>query len=494
MTGRVAHVLLIVTVLLGACRTSINLPAAQTPSPSSKVQAVAWTDCGGGFQCAKITVPLDYAHPDAGTIDIALNRKPATDPSHRIGSLLMNPGGPGDSGITFLQQGASEFTELNRVFDLVGFDPRGVGQSAPVRCQSPQEEDAYNALDPVLDDPQEKQAAIDADKALAAGCMQRSARVLPFVDTVSVARDLDRIRAALGDEKLTYLGFSYGTSIGEHYANLFPTHVRAIVLDSPLDPTVSPNDMAYAQVVNVQHNLEAWVADCRSRQTGANKCLYAQTGDPGTKLTNFLNGLDVTPMRVGSRLLTHGLGLTGVLWPGLYYASAWGDLDQALTLAEQGNGSLLLEFTDLLYDRHADGTYDNTVDANLAISCLDYPPSTDIASYDALGPKFAAASPLYGPVYQYSNLQCAFWPVKATGKPGPLTDQGAPPILIVAGTDDPATPIEWAKSVNQQLAGSVLLTRQGQGHISYDESACAKADEIGYLERLTLPAAGAVCT
>lgn len=492
MTSRVARVLVLVTVLIAGCTPGISLGRhATTPSPQSKLN---WTDCGNGFQCANVTVPLDYSHPDRGTIEIAVNRKPATEPSHRIGSLLMNPGGPGASGIQFVQDSAGEFAELNRVYDLVGFDPRGVGQSDPVRCQSPQQEDQNNALDTVLDDPQEKQAVIDADKAIAAGCMQRSSRILPYIDTQSVARDLDAIRAALGDPKLSYLGFSYGTFIGEWYAHLFPTRVRAMVLDGVIDPTVSANDMAYAQVANLEMNLQAWIADCRSRKTGSNPCMYAQTGDPGTKLVDFLNGLDSNPMHVGNRLLTHGLALQGVIWPGLYYPITWSLLDQALTLAEQGQGSMILGFTDLLYERRPDGSYSNSEDAFVSIYCLDHPAPTDVASYDALTAKFAAASPLFGPSYQYSNLQCAYWPVKPVGKVGPLNAQGTPPILLVAGTHDPATPIEWAKSVNQQIAGSVLLTRDGYGHISYDESTCAQNAEVAYLEHLTMPAQGTVCT
>lgn len=492
VTGRVAKVLLLVTILIGGCTP--KLPVGQHPSSPRPAATLAWTDCGNGFQCANVTVPLDYAHSDRGTIEIAINRKPATEHANRIGSLLINPGGPGDSGIEFLQQGASEFQELNRVFDLVGFDPRGVGQSSPVRCQSPQQEDEYNSLDTVLDDPQEKQAAIDAVKAIAAGCMQRSGRILPYLDTASVAKDMDVIRAALGDSKLTYLGFSYGSSIGENYAHLFPTHIRAMVLDGVLDPTVSADDMAYAQVVNLETNLQAWLTDCRARKSGPSPCLFAQNGDPGTKLVNFLNKLDSTPMRVGSRQLTHGLALQAVIWPGLYYRVAWPEMDQALTLADQGNGSLLLAFTDLLYDRRPDGSYGNAVDANISNFCLDHPVSTDLATYDALTAKFAAASPLFGPAYQYSSLQCSVWPVKPTGKIGPITSQGSPPILLAAGTHDPSTPIEWAKSVNQQLAGSILLTRDGWGHISYDESACAQSAEIAYLEQLTLPAQGTVCS
>ncbi|HVH62615.1 MAG TPA: alpha/beta hydrolase, partial [Candidatus Dormibacteraeota bacterium] len=470
-----------------------NPIASHSPTPKAPAK-LTWTDCGSGFQCANVTVPLDYANPDRGTIQIAINRKPATDQASRIGSLLINPGGPGDSGIQFLAQSTSEFQELNRVFDLVGFDPRGVGQSSPVRCQSPQQEDQFNSLDSVLDDPQEKQASIDAMKAIAAGCMQRSARILPYLDTPNVARDMDMIRAALGDTKLNYLGFSYGSFIGEHYAHIFPNHIRAMTLDGVLDPSVSANEMALAQVTNLEHNLQAWLADCRARKSGSSKCSYAQTGDPGTKLVSFLNRLDTTPMRVGSRLLTHGLALQGVIWPGLYYPIAWSELDQALTLAEQGNGGLLLAFTDLLYERRPDGSYSNAVDANLSNFCLDHPVPADVSAFDALAQQFASASPLFGPAYQYSNLQCSFWPVKPTGKIGPITSAGTPPILLVAGTDDPATPIDWARSVNQQLAGSVLLTRQGNGHISYDESSCAQAAEIGYLEHLTVPATGTVCS
>ena len=488
MTGRVAHALVLVTIVLVACtpRSPISSHPA-SPAPQTKLN---WTDCGNGFQCANLTVPLDYSHPDKGTIGIAINRKPATDHANRIGSLVMNPGGPGASGIEFLQQSVGEFIELNRLFDLVGFDPRGVGQSSPVRCQSPQQEDQNNSLDSVLDDPTEKQAMINAEEAVAAGCEQRSARILPFVDTESVAKDLDQIRAALGDAKITFLGFSYGTAIGEQYAHLFPTHVRAIVLDGVLDPSVAANDMSYAQVVNLEANLQAWLADCRSRTS----CLYGRNGDPGTKLTNFLNGLDTTPMRVGSRQLTHGLGLQGVIWPGLYYPIAWSLLDQGLALADQGDGSALLGFSDLLYERRPDGSYSNATDAFNAIYCLDHPVPTDVSAYDALAAKFAAASPLFGSSYQYSNLQCAFWPVKPVGKIGPLTVQGVPPILLVGGTHDPATPIEWAKSMNQQIQGSVLLTRDGYGHVSYDESSCANSAEVAYLEYLTTPAPGTVCT
>ena len=483
-------VLVLVAFLAAACAPPSN-PLAKN-SPTSSPSRLTWSDCGGGFQCATVQAPLNYAHPNAGTIGIAISRKVATDTANRIGSVLINPGGPGASGIDFLRGEAGAMTNLNTRFDLVGFDPRGVGQSDPVRCLDGPQEDAFQALDPVLDDPQEKQAGIQADQTFAAGCMQKSSQVLPFVDTVSAARDMDVIRAALGDDKLTYLGFSYGTFLGENYAHIFPTRVRALALDGVIDPTLTPDDLLYAQLVGFEQNLQAFLTDCRARKTAATPCTYAQSGDPGTKLVAMMQRLDDSPLTVGNRQLTRGLAVTGVLYT-LYDQSFWPYLDKALTLVDQNSGALLLQLADLYNGRNADGTYTNETDANVAVNCIDRSVPTDLAYYDALGAKFASASPLFGPAFQYSNLLCAYWPVKAVGTPGPITAPGAPPILVVGGTDDPATPYAWAQAVNQQLAGSVLLTRAGNGHTSYNSSACAQQLIDAYLIDLSLPAAGTVC-
>jgi len=355
------------------------------------------------------------------------------------------------------------------------------------------QEDAYNALDPVLDDSQEKEAAIQSDKDFAAGCQQLSAQVLPYVDTVSAARDMDVIRAAVGDATLSYLGLSYGTYLGQTYAHLFPTHVRAFALDGVVDPTLSPNDIVLGQAAGFERNLQAFLSDCRARKTSSNPCTYAQSGDPGTKLNALMARLDTTPMPVGNRLLTRGLALIGVAYP-LYDQSLWHYLDQALGLADSGSGAILLALSDLYLERNSDGTYKNATDANYAINCLDHPAPTDIAAYDRLAQDFAQASPFFGPAFLYSNLPCAYWKVKPTGHPGPLTAYGAPPILLVGGTNDPATPYAWAKSVHQQIAGSILLTRIGNGHVSYFASACIQQAENAYLFDLTLPVDGATCS
>jgi pimeloyl-ACP methyl ester carboxylesterase len=488
--GRITALAVIAIVVITSCTRT---PTAQ-PQPTPSVGAIKWTSCSpSGFVCGTLAVPLDYAHPDKGTISIALNRKPATDKANRIGSVLTNPGGPGASGIQFLQGEAASMTNLNRRFDLIGFDPRGIGQSAPVRCLTGPEEDTYNALDSVLDDSQEKQAYLDADKNFAAGCMQRSAQVLPFVDTVSAAKDMDLIRAALGDDKLTYLGFSYGTFLGQTYAHLFPAHVRALALDGVLDPSLSANDLLLAQLVGFEHNLQAFLADCSARKSSSTPCAYAASGDPATKLNDLMTRLDRSPMPVGSRALTRSLGVIGVLL-GLYSESFWPTLDQALAATDKGSGALLLRLADFYLARNADGTYDNETDANFAVNCLDRPVPTDVATYDQLGPQYAKVSPLFGPAFQYSNLGCAYWPVPPTGHAGPLSADGAPPILLIGGTGDPATPYAWAQAVNKQLAGSVLLTRNGNGHTSYDASTCAHSAIDAYLINLTLPAVGAVCS
>ena len=434
-------------------------------------------------------MPLDYSNPGARKISLALIKRPKTGTAPRIGTVLYNPGGPGESGVDFLRNDDS-IKGLAQHFDVVAWDPRGVGASTAVTCVDNATLDTYLALDGVLDDPQEKSDAVQADKDFAAGCEKHSGSLLPFMDSASTARDMDQIRAAVGDAKLTYIGFSYGTYLGQWYAHLFPTRVRALALDGVVDPGVSANDANLRQVVGFEQNLVAFLSDCRSKPS----CLYGRSGDPATKLNALMARLDTTPIPVGSRELTRNLAMTGVL-QSLYGQDLWPYLDQALVAADRGDGRILLFLADFYNKRNSDGTYTNLINGAYASAfCLDFPSPANVSYYDALTASYQQASAFFGAWFQYSNLQCGLWPAHLKGSHMPLPINDAPPILLVGGTNDPATPYADSQSVNRQISGSVLLTRQGNGHTSYGSSACSHAATDAYLIDLTLPAVGAVCS
>lgn len=488
MTAHIARLLLLVTIFAVACTR--NTPVAHpSPTPSLAVGTINWTSCGQGFQCGTLSVPLDYSHPTARNISLSLIKKPKVGSLPRIGTVLYNPGGPGESGVDYLRNDDS-IKDLAQHFDVVAWDPRGVGASTPVTCVDNATLDTYLALDGVLDDSQEKSAAIQADKDFAAGCEKRSGSLLPYMDSASTARDMDQIRAAVGDEKLTYIGFSYGTLLGQWYAHLFPTHVRALALDGVVDPGVSANDANLRQVVGFDQNLQAFLSDCRGRSS----CAFGRSGDPLTRLNALMTKLDTTPLNVSGRQLTRNLAMIGLLQT-LYEQDLWPYLDQGLVAAERGDGRILMFFADFYNKRNSDGTYTNLINgAYASVFCLDFPSPSDIAYYDSLGPAYEKASAFFGAWFQYSNLQCGYWPAHLKGTHTPLPIQDAPPILLVGGTNDPATPYADSQSVNRQITGSVLLTRQGNGHTSYGSNACSHAATDAYLINLTMPAAGAVCS
>jgi len=493
VTGRVSWFLVLLTVLSVACTdlqsASHGRVFGRTAASATVVGKINWSSCGGGFQCGTLSVPLDYSRPQYRAISLSLIRKRARNQSQRIGSVLVNPGGPGGSGVDFLRSAASIFTYLNTFFDLVSWDPRGVGESAPVTCEDGPQLDSYMAIDSVLDDPQEKQQFIKAVENFTSSCARRSGDLLPFMDTASTARDIERIRDAVGDKKLTYLGFSYGTFIGQWYAHLFPTHVRALVFDGVVDSTSSNDQSVTDQVDGFQKNLDAFFASCKTDT----RCTYGRAGDPAAKLATAVEKLDKTPLQLGSRQLTRSMAIRGVLST-LYDEAAWPDLDAALTALDKGDGSYLLELADYFDGRNSDGTYANEVNGgNQATACLDAFSPSDISAYDRAGPELAQASPLFGPWTQYSGLECAYWPVKGKYVNERLTVAGAPPILLVGGTNDPATPYAEAQSVSSQIPNSVLLTRKGNGHTSYASSTCAQAAEDKYMIDLTLPTPGTVC-
>lgn len=471
---------------------------ASTGSPDLSAyydQKLSWSSCGDGFQCAKLTVPLDYGQPDRKSIKLAVIRLPASDKGKRIGSLVVNPGGPGGSGIEYARNARTIIdAPVRQRFDVVGFDPRGVGESAPVHCMTARQLDHYVALDATPDSNAEEQALVEGSKEFGQECEQHSADLLSHVGTVNAARDMDVLRAALGDDGLTYLGKSYGTLLGTYYAELFPKHTRALVLDGAIDPKLSAFEVNETQAEGFETALGQFVADCVKRTT----CPLGHDGvKAGThRLDTFLARLDHTPIKTSlgdGRKLNQPLAQIGIA-SALYDKGAWQYLRLGLQQAFAGDGKLLMRLADLLIGRGPDGTYSNQTEANMAVNCVDQSWPHQVSAYEKAAKEADRKAPHFGEFIAWGSLPCAFWPVPPDKGPSSFDAAGAKPILVVGTTRDPATPYAWAKALASQLDTGVLLTRVGDGHTAYTMgSSCIDHAVDDYFLTGTPPKAGTVC-
>ena len=465
---------------------------AQKPDWQACPDADAQSFVTTAAQCATIQVPLDYANPAAGTISLALDRIPAADQKARIGSLLVNPGGPGGSGLDYAKAADRIVGKplLDR-FDLIGFDPRGVGESTPVKCLSDAQLDTFIALDPAPDTAAEVAAAEQQAKLLADGCEAESARLLPHVGTPDAARDMDVIRSVVGDAKLNYLGKSYGTFLGATYAGLFPARVGRVVLDGAIDPSLSSDQLDLGQAGGFQTAVEAFLADWVG---DGGSPLGDTVATAQAKLGQLLAGVSAKPLPTGTdRQLQSGQAFLGVVAP-LYDRQSWPALRAALVQLSQGRGDDLLRFSDLYSDRGESGYTSNANEVIYAVNCLDRPEDETTAQVEALVPAFEKASPVFGAALAWSSLPCSDWPVHPARGPARITAPGAAPILVVGTTRDPATPYAWAVSLAEQLSSGVLLTRDGDGHTGYFMgNACIDAKVETYLLDGTPPADGTRC-
>lgn len=465
-------------------------------------QKLSWRTCGvPGFQCATMKAPLDYAKPTAGDIRLAVARKQATGKGKPLGSLMVNPGGPGGSAVGYLQQyaGIGYPAAVRARYDMVAMDPRGVARSEPVECLDGRAMDTYTQTDTTPDDHPETTQLVDEYKKFAEGCGAHSPAVLRHVSTVEAARDMDILRAVLGDQKLTYVGASYGTFLGATYAGLFPDRVGRVVLDGAMDPSLSARRMNLDQTAGFETAFQSFAKDC-VRQTdcplGAEGTTPAKAG---TNLKAFFKKLDAHPVPTGDadgRKLGEALATTGVI-AAMYDESAWPQLREALTSAmKENDGAGLLVLSDSYYERDADGRYSNLMFANASVNCLDLPAafsSTD--QVEAALPAFEKASPVFGDGLAWASLNCAYWPVKATGEPHRIEAKGAAPIVVVGTTRDPATPYSWAQSLAHQLSSARLLTYVGDGHTAFGRgSTCIDSAIDTYLLRGTPPAEGKRCS
>jgi len=497
-----AAMALLATACSGSTTGTTGQPAPE-PKPGTLAQYYAqhldWQACDNGFQCARLVVPFDYAHPGRGQrFSLPVIKLPASDPARKAGALVVNPGGPGGSGVQYAQGARSEFPAALRArFDIVGFDPRGVAGSEPaLRCLTGPQTDTYLAVDDMPDSAAQLNQVVSASKQYAARCQQDSGALLPYVGTENAARDLDVLRAALGQARLTYLGKSYGTYLGAWYAQLFPHRVRALVLDGAFDPDTPALQDDMIQARGFQVALKAFLTSCLS----AAGC---PLGAPGSSVQAAEARLRTLVVRSNSRPLATRTG-TGQVADGamllngvasaLYSRSFWPDLRIGLADATRGDGSVLLQLADLLAERNPDGTYSNLVDADTAISCLDRPFPRSLSAWQAAARQAAQTAPLFGAPILWGNLTCAYWPVKSYPLPT-IRAAGAPPILVVGTLRDPATPYRWAQALAGDLSSGVLLGWNGDGHTAYGEgSPCVDTIVNDYFVSLKVPRGGTVCS
>jgi pimeloyl-ACP methyl ester carboxylesterase len=422
---------------------------------------------------------------------------PASDPSRRVGALVVNPGGPGGSGVQYALGARNEFpAALLARFDIVGFDPRGVGGSDPaLRCMTGPQLDKYFATNDAPANAGQLADVIAASKQYAARCEQNSGALLKYMATQNAARDMDVLRAALGQPGLSYLGKSYGTYLGAWYAQLFPGRVRALVLDGAVDPDTSSLQGDITQAEGFQVALRSFAAWCLS---SAN-CPLGHGGpvaDAVARVQGLITRAYSAPLvnQLGDGQVANGAVLLEGVAAALYSKAAWGDLRTGLANAFAGDGTVLIELANLLLERNSDGSYSNLADAEVAINCLDRPSPRSLGPWQAAASAASRVAPLFGAPDVWGSLTCAYWPVPAYPLPR-IRAAGAPPILVVGTLRDPATPYRWARALAGDLASGVLLGWNGDGHTAYGEgSACVDKIVNAYLFSLSVPRSGTVCS
>ncbi|RMI36133.1 alpha/beta hydrolase [Streptomyces triticirhizae] len=472
-------------------------------------QTLDWSECpapsplqgagrppGDPWRCAALTVPLDYAEPEGETIDLALIRAPATDRDERIGSLVFNFGGPGGSGVASLPRSAERYAELAERFDLVSFDPRGVGESAGVVCRDDEAIDAaaQDAMGPPRT-PEEEREFLAANRDYAIACTERNGELLGQVGTVNAARDLDLLRQVLGEERLHYFGVSYGTKLGAVYAHLFPERVGRTVLDAVVDPTRDQVERLLLQTEGFQLALDNYLEDCGR----APDCPVGGAGEEGHEaLVELFEAAREEPLPTESgRRLTQDLAVTGVL-ASLYSRASWGYLTDALREArEEGRGDMLLRAAEQYNGRDAEGRYRNLSSANTAVNCADFASRPTLETVHEQMDTFVDASPVFGEHLVWGLLSCANWPVNGERDQPRVEAEGAGPILLLATTGDPATPRIGAERMRQALGPGVgvLLTYEGEGHGAFSGGdPCVTAAVASHLLDGDPPGDGTVCS
>ena len=473
---------------------------AVSPSPNDPTlaafydQQLSWSGCGGKFECATMKVPLTYEQPDGDTIDIDVVRLPAQDPSKRLGSLVINPGGPGGSGVEYARAARAVLTgDLIEHYDVVGFDPRGVGDSTPIECLTDAQMNRFLEVDPNPESDEDVAATVAVAKRFGPRCERRAPDLTPNIGTPFVARDLDILRQTLGDEQLNYLGKSYGTFIGAIYADLFPSRVGKLVLDGAVDPKLTTAEVSKGQAIGFEVALKRWAQWCAEQKD----CPAGDDPDAGVqKIADLLQQLETQPIPADTgRPLTAAQATNGIVGS-LYSKDSWEGLIYALQGAFEGDGLGLQSLSDWLTERQPDGSFaSNATQAMYAVNCIDRPDRWSPEQTQEQAEQWSQEAPVFGAALARGNLPCYYWPAPAVDSPRAIAAPGTPPIVVVGTEYDPATPYPWAVSLADQLDSGVLVSWMGgDGHTAYySGSRCIdKAIDAFYVEG-TVPEDGLEC-
>ena len=447
---------------------------------------ITWASCGEQLECATIAVPLTADDPDGETVDIAVTKLLATGDSHK--ALFFNPGGPGASGTATVEQAGTSLISptLREQYDLIGFDPRGVGKSGTVVCLDDAARDAANyPTDP---------GAVDLEaqaREMAEACAAHSGDLLPSISTITAAHDLDALREALGEDTLDYFGVSYGTTLGSTYAELFPERVGRMVLDSATDLDLSTAEMTAAQAVGFENALRAYVA---STEGTADAPFTGTTEEAMAGIRDLITTLDAEPMIAGDGRAVSGYVVRTAIMFAMYSERMWPTLTVALNQLRDGSPDTILQLADALNQRSG-GTYVDTAldpDALLAYNCMDVPAASaeQIAAANA---EIAENAPTLGSPLDLAADPCSYWSVETTPLPE-IDAAGAAPIVVIGSTNDPATPYAWSAAMAEDIESSIHLTRVGEGHGAYNVgNDCITEAVDAYLIDGTAPADGLTC-
>lgn len=466
----------VIALVLSACSAPAPMlqPTGTTQTPSAAGveefydQRAEWTSCGRDFECAAVEVPIDYTDPEGGSIEIQLKKYALPGAE---GMVLINPGGPGGSGIETVELAAHVFTStLRSHVAIVGFDPRGVGTSAPISCYDDEQLDEWYSTEYDVETDSGWQAYLESVTDYGQACLENNPDTLGFVDTVSAARDMDVIRAALGMDKLDYLGFSYGTKLGATYADLFGPNVGRFVLDGAMDLSLDGEALTLGQLRGFERAYRVYLEDCMA---GPDCPFTGSVDDAYDDTVAMLEELAVRPVESGDpdRPVTDGDLLNAIVLS-LYSTENWGLLSSAISAMLAGDGGQVKFLADFAIERDEDGHYKPSDGAMFAINCLDLPGHLDKDATRAQAEEFVELSPLFGASMAYGSVGCAGFPIESGGGPRLIAAPEAPPMVVVGTTGDPATPYEWSTAMAEQLEHSVLLTWEGEGHTAYGKGSC----------------------